>query len=37
METISIDIPKDILHILKVRKRELPRVLREIIAVNGTI
>ena len=34
METISIDVPKEIIHILKVRKRELPRVLREIIAVN---
>ena len=34
METISIDVPKEIIHILKVRKRELPRVLREIIAIN---
>jgi predicted HTH domain antitoxin len=34
METISIDVPKEIIDILKVRKRELPRVLREIIAVN---
>jgi predicted HTH domain antitoxin len=33
-KTISIDVPKEIIHILKVRKRELPRVLREIIAVN---
>ena len=30
MERISIDVPKAIIHILKVRKRELPRVLREI-------
>ena len=34
MEKISIDVPKDLIHILKVRERELPKVLREIIAVN---
>ena len=34
MEQISIDVPKDLIHILKVRERELPKVLREIIAVN---
>ena len=34
MEKISIDVPKDLIHVLKVRERELPKVLREIIAVN---
>ena len=34
MEKISIDVPKDLIHALKVRERELPKVLREIIAVN---
>lgn len=34
MKTISIDVSKDIIHILKVREKELPMVLREIIAVN---
>jgi predicted HTH domain antitoxin len=33
MTAISVDFPRDLIHILKVRDRELPRVLREMVAV----
>ena len=33
MAAISVDFPRDLIHILKVGDRELPRVLREMVAV----
>jgi len=33
MTVISVDFPRDLIHILKIRDRELPKVLKEIIAV----
>jgi predicted HTH domain antitoxin len=33
METIPIELPRDVIHIFKVREKELPKVVRELIAV----
>jgi len=33
MTAISVDFPRDLVHILKIRDKELPKVLKEMIAV----
>ncbi len=33
METIPVELPRDVIHIFKVREKELPKVVRELIAV----
>lgn len=33
METVSVDLPKELLHIMKVRKLDFTRAIRESLAV----